>query len=366
MTSVCDVLVIFGGVSSENEISVITGTMACNVLKKAGKSVLPLYISPQGELLCGNELADISLYRQGGKIKAEKAAFARGCVLFLGRKGKVKGRTEVGAVLNCCHGGAEEGGSVAGLVAVMGVPFASAGMFESAAFMDKYLTKLVLKGLDAPVAPYIYADESTDIGELSSRLEYPVIVKPCRSGSSIGITRAEDEAQLRDALDTAFAIDSSVIIERCYSPIREINCAAYYAEGRVRVSDAEEVFTDGALLTFSDKYSGGGKRQFPARLTEELSHRIRALTERVYSALNMRGIVRFDYILYGDDLFISEINTVPGSLSQYLVSCGYRQFAAVLEGVLAAAEADFAARTGKRVLHTGILDNIPSNACKLK
>ena len=215
MKNYSDICVIFGGVSSENEISVITGTMVCNVLEKGGKTVLPVYIGQSGKIITSPRLKEVGVFA-AGEPKGDEVAFARGGALILNGRGRAKRRVSFGTIVNCCHGGDCEGGAVAGLAAIVGVPIASAGMFESAAFMDKYLTKLVLKGIDAPVAPYIYADESTDMGELSSRLEYPVIVKPCRSGSSIGITRAEDEAQLRDALDTAVAIDSAVIIERCY------------------------------------------------------------------------------------------------------------------------------------------------------
>lgn len=366
MLKYCDICVVFGGKSSENEISVITGTMACNVLKKGGKSVLPVCISQRGEIWAGEELADISRHKDGAFRKVYGAAFARGEVLLFGKGGRLKGRVGIGAILNCCHGGQEEGGSIAGLAAVVGVPLASAGLFESAAFMDKYLTKIVLKGLDAPVVPYLYVREGEDIADRVRDFGYPVIVKPCTLGSSIGIARAEDEAQLKAALDTAFSLDGAAIIERYLSPIREVNCAAYFSGGAVNLSPLEEVFAGGELLSYSDKYSGGGARTFPAKLKEGQGEYIQELTRTVYTALKMRGIVRFDYIICGEDIYISEINTVPGSLSQYLLSIGYSQFFSVLCGLVESAKADFAERASKSILHTGILNNIPSNACKIK
>lgn len=361
-----DICVIFGGVSSENEISVITGTMACNVLKKGGKSVLPVYITQEGEMLSDDRLADISVYKEGKFGGMCGVSFTRGGAIILNRRRRVKAFAKFGAVLNCCHGGMGEGGAVAGIAEVAGVPLASAGMFESAAFMDKYLTKLVLAGLGAGIVPYVYARSRRDALSSAGALGYPVIVKPCNLGSSIGISRADDEEGLSAALDVAFSLDSAVIIERYLSPRREINCAAYFDGGKVVVSPCEEVFTSGDLLSYSDKYSGSGKRQFPADLGEERADFIRSQTARVYGALNMRGIVRFDYIISGGDIFISEINTVPGSLSQYLVSADYPSFFRVLEKVIATARADFAERASKRIIHTGILNNIATNACKIK
>lgn len=361
-----DICVIFGGVSSENEISVITGTMACNVLKKGGKRVLPVYITQDGEMLTDDRLADISFYKGGALGGMNGISFVRGGALILSPKGKIKAKVKLGVILNCCHGGDGEGGAIAGVAALAGVPFASAGMFESAAFMDKYLTKLVLSGLGVGIVPYVYARNRRDALSSVEALGYPVIVKPCTLGSSIGISRADDRDALSAALDVAFSLDSAVIIERYISPRREINCAAYYDGGKVVLSPCEEAFTSGDLLSYSDKYSGGGRRQFPADLDEESKNFIQNQTARVYGALNMRGIVRFDYIISGKDIYISEINTIPGSLSQYLVSADYSAFGRVLEKVIKAARADFAEKASKRIIRTGILNNITPNACKIK
>ena len=185
-------------------------------------------------------------------------------------------------------------------------------------------------------------------------------------GSSIGIEKAEDEEQLKSALETAFALDDGVLIEEYLSPRREINCAAYFAQGKVLTSRCEEVFTSGDLLSYDDKYSGGGSRKFPADLPEQSAEFIRGETERIYRALSFRGIVRFDYIIRGGDIFVSEINTVPGSLSQYLLSDSYLSFGGVLLSLVMQAKSDFAQGKSKLKVTTGILNNVPSNACKLK
>lgn len=366
MNKICDVAVIFGGVSGENEVSVITGALSCNVLKKGGKSVLPVYIDHGGTMYAGEELADVSLYKGEGYKKLPVCTFEQGGVIIFGKNGKVKAHCKIGCILNCCHGGVYEGGAVAGLAALCGIPFASAGMFESAAFMDKYLTKLVLSGLNVNTAKYAY---SADIGGAITAAEglgYPVIVKPVTLGSSIGIAVANNKKELCDTLEVAFMLDGGVLIEEYISPRREINCAAYFHGGRVITSPCEEFASAGAVLSYDDKYSGGGTRTFPAELDGKIAEAIRAETAFVYSALNMRGIVRFDYILKGDEIILSEINTVPGSLSHYLLSSSYNDFYKVLKELIEEGEKDFARRREKKVITTGILNNVNTNACKMK
>ena len=361
-----DVAVIFGGISSENEVSVITGTLVINVLKKGGKSVLPVYIDHSGVMRADEKLADISIYKEGGFKACPQCGFAVGGVVLFSSRGKPKTKLSVNCVLNCCHGGAGEGGAIAGLSELISLPFASAGLFESAAFMDKYYTKLVLQSLGVKLAKYAYSRDITGAIAGAKSIGYPVIVKPATLGSSIGITKCDDEFQLKAALEVAFGLDGAVLIEEYLSPRREINCAAYFSHDRVMTSPCEEAASAGDVLSYDDKYCGGGKRVFPAQLDEATAQSIRGETERVYAALNMRGIVRFDYIMCGGNVYLSEINTVPGSLSQYLLSDSYSSFNGVLCGIIEQAKADFAARRKKRIITTGILNNLSPVRGKLK
>lgn len=366
MQKIYDVAVIFGGVSGENEVSVITGALTCNVLKKGGKSVLPIYVDHGGQMRADERLSDVTLFKDEGYKNFPACTFVTGGVIVFNKRRKVKVEIKVGCLLNCCHGGVYEGGGVAGAAALCGIPFASAGMFESAAFMDKYLTKLVLCGLNVKTAKYAY---STDIGgaiAAAAEVGYPVIVKPATLGSSIGIAVAHDESELKEAAEVAFILDGGVLIEEYVSPRREINCAAYFHGGKVVTSPCEEFASANELLTYDDKYSGGGRRTFPAEIEAQKAEEIREETAYVYSALNMRGIVRFDYILRNDEIILSEINTVPGSLSYYLLSSGYSAFYRVLDELIEQAGRDFARRAEKKVVTTGILNNITPNACKMK
>ena len=194
-------------------------------------------------------------------------------------------------------------------------------------------------------------------------MEYPLIVKPSSLGSSIGIQKVLNESELKEALGCAFIYDSSAIVEKYLEPRREINCAVYRAGDRVIVSECEEAVTSGDILSFEDKYQGGGRSVIPADISAEDSEYIRRTTRTVYEKLNMRGIVRFDYII-SDEIYLSEINTVPGSLAYYLFAKKFKDFFKVLDGVITQAERDFA-RSHKQLLTTGILKNIPENTAKI-
>lgn len=359
------VLVIFGGVSNENEISVITGTMAANVLKGGNYDPLPVYIAQNGDIYAGELLFDIKNFKNGEYRKAARAIVADGGVYLKNKRGRIKKFVSAGAALNCCHGGSGEGGAVCGLCDVAGLPFASAGMFESSAFMDKHITKTVLRGLGVKTAPYEYVTDLKNIKTGGDMPQFPLIVKPVNLGSSIGVEKVDNLDELQAALKTALIYDSAAIVETYFENRREINCAAYFADGKITVSECEEAMSGSDILSFEDKYQGGGKSVFPANLPPDMSQLIQNITKNVYSVLNMRGIVRFDFIVSGGEVYLSEVNTVPGSLSYYLLSSGFKDFFGVLDGVIRQSLEDFRNKKAKKLLRTGILENIPAGAGKL-
>lgn len=354
------IAVVFGGISNENEISVITGTMACNILENGGKEVLPVYISREGKFYAGAELSKIKTFEDEGYTKCNTALIADGGVYLFNARKKIKNRFEADCVLNCCHGGYGEGGGLSGICAAAGLPLAGAGMFESSAFMDKYLTKILLEGLGVKTVPYLYVRQKD--GDVCNKIVFPAIVKPVSLGSSIGISKVANAEELKEALECAFIYDTAAVVEKYIETRREINCAAYYADDEIHVSECEEALTQGDILSFEDKYEGGGKSVIPADIPPETSKRIREITHTVYQKLNMRGIVRFDFII-SDDIYLSEVNTVPGSLAYYLFSKSFKGFYSVLDAVMRQAEKDFVC-SRKTILTTGILRNIPKNSYK--
>lgn len=360
-----NIAVIFGGKSNENEVSIITGTMTANVLKNSGYNVIAFYIAQDGKAYTGGGLTEIANFKNNGHTNFPRALLASGGIYALNKRGLPKKFIPVDAAINCCHGGIEEGGGIAGLCAEAGIPFASAALFESSVFMDKYLTKLILRALDVKCVDFVRIERVDELDSGGNMPEFPVIVKPVSLGSSIAIEKAEDFESLKNAIETGLIYDEAVIVEKYIENRREINCAAYFYDGEVITSECEEAVTSGDILSYEDKYQGGGKSVLPADIPPDMSQLIKDTVKKVYANLDMRGIVRFDFIVSGDEVYLSEVNTVPGSLSYYLLSKGFKDFGNILTRVIEQAEKDFKEKSGKKILKTGLIENMSLNSCKL-
>ena len=360
------VVVLFGGRSNESEISVITGALACATLKGVKESVLPVYMGQDGEFYADECLADIRFYKRANFSKIKRAIFSNGNLFLITARGKIKGKIKIKCIVNCCHGGAGENGAISGLASACNVPLASASVAESAILCDKYLTKLFAKSIGVKTAPYVYLKTDFDESELKN-IEYPCVVKPCALGSSIGVVKVGDENALKSALDTAFLYDDGVIVEKFYEDKRELNCACFRGTDGVVASEIEEVFSSGDLLSYDDKYAGQGKCEMPAKLDATMQNKVKETAKKIYSYLNMHGIVRFDFFLCGKKIYLIEGNAVPGSLSNYLLSSSQDEFGKLLQELIAVALREHEQKNAKMVVSTGILNNfMPSNACKLK
>lgn len=347
------VAVFFGGASNESEISVITGMYAVNLLRGTRWHVLPVYLPPEGGMLLGNykSVSEFSETPKGTPVTLADGALVRA--------GKRKPLARIDVALNCCHGGMGEDGTLAALLRWNKIPSASPAQAESAVFMDKSLTKIAARGLDIPVAPaLIFTEQSWRADALQTKAQvaafgYPVVVKPARLGSSIGLTVAHGEETLSDALELAFTLDDKALIERYYPEKRDINCAACKMGGEVIASPCEEVFSAEELLSYAEKYKKGKGSQCPADLPASVSVQIEANTRRLYEAFGMRGVVRADFLVVGEQAYFNELNIVPGSLAGYLFGHSLSQIRDFFAGLL-----DEALREGlseKQTIRTGIL-----------
>ncbi len=366
-----NVAVFFGGKSCENEVSIITGTMTANLLRGEKYAVYPVYVAQSGEMYTGEALFEVSAFKSGSLQKrCARAVFIDG--MLYERKGKkFKEICSIDCALNCCHGMGGEDGAVAGLLNLNGIPDASPDMAASAVFMDKAMTKLVAKALGVKAAPFFRISEgdfrrrgAMALRCIEERLGYPVIVKPARLGSSIGVCVAEDRARLAAAIETGFCYDTVLIAEKYLGGAREINCAAYRSGDEIIVSECEEPKTEHKILTFADKYLEGGKERagdFPAKISKASADLVKAYTKLLYRRMNMRGIVRADYLLYEGEVYFNEMNTVPGSLAWYLFCENLSSFSQVLSALIEQGICDYKEKANKILLkNSGVLGKISS------
>ena len=322
------VAVLFGGKSFENEISILTGVFVLNLLSREEFIPVPVYIHTDGKAYSSAKMSDIDFFRKEKWTTAERVFFEDGCLYaFNSAKKRIKKVAKIDVALNCCHGGLGEGGGVSALMEWNNIPLASPDIPSSSVFMDKCLTKLFMRALNVPVVDYIRVNERDYkkrgaflLKTIDARLKYPVIIKPAHLGSSIGIRIAKDEAEAKKAIENGFLLDDRLIIEKYLKNKKDVNCAVYAREGEIFVSEPEEAFA-GGVYTFEEKYihrksdNKGGDR---ALITGELRDKIRAYTKTVYKRMNLKGVVRMDFLISEGKAYLCEVNTVPGSLAYYL------------------------------------------------
>ena len=334
-----NILEFFGGKSCEHDVSTLTGVMTANCLDGKGYNSVPVYIGRDGRWYGGKELKNLGVY-DGKHTFAEVTLPTCDGYLYEMKKGKLKRREKIDCAVNCLHGLNGEDGSLAGLMRLKNIPLASPSIFASAVSMDKYFTKIALAGINAPFLPYVklnrenYYKNKGVAKKLAAGLGMPIIIKPANLGSSIGITVVKTPSGFENAVELAFRYDDKVIVEKALTDFREINCAWYKAGGKYMVSPCEEPITKNDVLTFDDKYVTPAEKQFPARLPESVAGRIRELTAYIYRKLEFDGIIRIDYLLDGETVYVNEINSVPGSLAYYLFVKDVRDFGDVLRDVI--------------------------------
>ena len=334
-----NIAVVFGGKSVEHDISVITGTLTINTLDNFKYRVIPIYIDKQGLWFTG-ELNNLKAFTKFNSKKYKRVSLKLGeDVLYTIKGKKLYPLYKIDCVINCTHGYNGEDGTLSGLFKLCNIPFASPDIFASSVAIDKEYTKLFLKSIGVKYIPYkvlkrqdFLLNSKTALEKLGN-ITYPVIIKPARLGSSIGIAKATSFSSLNNACENCFKYDDKLLIEPLIDSFTEINCAVYKGK-EIFVSQLEKPISSKDILTFKDKYEGEGDREFPAIIDKGLENKIKAISKKVYSCLDVCGIIRIDYIVKDNAIYLNEINTVPGSLAYYLFCDTFGDFACLLDELI--------------------------------
>ncbi len=338
-----NIAVIFGGISVEHDVSVITGVLTLNCFKNIGYNAIPIYIDGEGVFYTSEILKDIESYKALNKKKLKRVTFFGGDNTLYEIKGKKhKSLGAISVAINCTHGEYGEDGSIFGLLKLSKIPLASPSLLGASVSMDKYATKLLLKGIGVKFLPCVLYKNQQDILFAEKNLSYPIIVKPSKLGSSIGIKKAKNKEELLEAVNHALKFGSKIILEKCLENFIEINCAVYKnSKGEIVCSPLERPYFKGEILSFDDKYTSG-EREFPANLEKGLTQKIKKISKKVYEELDFTGIIRIDFMVKDKTVYLNEINSVPGSLSYYLFSETFTDFAKILKENILLAEKNFA------------------------
>ena len=337
------VAVFFGGQSVEHDISIITGVMTANSIKVQNFTPIPVYISKTGLWFTGKQLLDLDNYKSLNLNKLTRVCLTGGDnSLYQIKKNKLKKIDALSVAINCMHGERGEDGALKGLLSMCNIPLASPDMMPSSICIDKTFTKTVLRAINVKTLPSLTVSSIEEVLKNQKKFTYPLIVKPNKLGSSIGVSRVENQTQLYSAVNYALRFGDKAIIEKCLENFIEINCACYLdSHNNLIVSECERPIGRTEVLSFDDKYKNG-KRVFPADISTKLAEKIKSTTKQIYQKLNFTGVIRIDYFIVEEQIFVNEINTVPGSLAYYLFGDTIKSFQSLLEELLQKALKDYA------------------------
>lgn len=335
--------VFFGGRSTEHEISVISASQAMHAIDREKYDVTPIYITKSGKWYTGDALFEVKNYRNTAELIAKcEEVYMRPVYddynLYKMKKSMFGSAvlTKLDVVIPVLHGSNGEDGVFEGVLETIGIPYAGCNTISSANGMDKITMKMILQANDVPVVDYVwftdkqwYSQRESLINKIEDKIGYPVIVKPANLGSSVGIGRADDREALITKVEEAEKYSTRIIVEDLVENLQEINCSVLGDCDEYQMSVLEEPIKSGEILSYEDKYMGGTKgtkgmqasqKRIPADLPEAETNRIKFLAGETFRVLSCHGVSRVDVIVDAKtrDIYVNEINTIPGSLSFYL------------------------------------------------
>lgn len=358
------IAVFFGGKSVEHEVSIITALHAVENIDRKKYDVIPIYVTKDNKMYAGENIGDIAKYNDIKTLLSESVQVIPanlGDKVALLRVEKKMFKDDIYAYIDIAfpivHGTNVEDGTIEGFVKMLNIPFVGCDVISSALGMDKYACKEILRANNIPVIDgklyniKQYKDDETALAkDIEKSLNFPVIVKPVNLGSSVGISIAKDQKELKESLEEAFTYASKILVEKAIMNLKEVNCSVIGDYEEAKASVCESPIKMDKILSYRDKYLGNGTKgtkgikgakagsknnnfggtmgsdnsnpalELPAKITEEQKKTIQKLAVETFKALGCNGVIRIDFIIDQDNdkIYVNEVNTIPGSLSFHL------------------------------------------------
>ena len=368
------ILVLFGGESVEHEISIITANQVMNALK-INYTVIPLYISKENKLYYTEELKELETYKSIEKVlnkRNEVEICKTGKKCYLKRK-KLKKNKDFDIAFPIVHGKGMEDSTLLSYLKFKKIPVIADSVSFYALAQNKALTKRVLNDLNINNVKFIELRKNNSLKNVEE-MNFPVIVKPNTLGSSIGVKKVDNKESLKEVVEEAFQYDKKIIVEEFLDNSLEYNISVTEKNGKIIVSNIEEVIKENDILSYKQKYEGGdstkgmvsSKRIFPAKIKKELKKEIEEVAKKIYKHFEAKGVIRIDF-LYKEKLYVNEINSIPGSYSFYLWK-GKLDFVELLDVVIENSKKDIFNENKliKNVDKMDIFDKYKNSSYKLK
>ena len=338
--------VFFGGKSVEHEVSIITAIQAIENMNKQKYDIIPIYIAKDNKMYCGNNLEDIHKYRDIDKLiqtsfqvtliqKNDKTCLIRCNKKFY----EPVIYSYIDIAFPIVHGTNVEDGTLQGYLKMFNIPYVGSDVISSSCGMDKYVCKCILKENHIPVldckcfdAKQYNTNSVQIIDEIEQDFSYPIIIKPVNLGSSVGITIANTQEELKESIETAFTYSKKILVEKAIQNLKEVNCSVIGDYEFAEASECEEPIKNDEILSFNDKYISGrkissktksmnsGVLKLPADITLSMKQSVQDLSLKTFKVLGCSGVIRIDFIIDKDtnSIYVNEVNTIPGSLSFHL------------------------------------------------
>lgn len=353
--------VIFGGESVEHEVSIISAVQAMKSMDSEKYEIIPIYIGKDREWYTGKLLSDIDIYSDLDLLKK----YAKNVVLtnkkdsfvLVNKKGLRRVVDYIDIAFPIVHGTNVEDGTLQGYLELIGIPYVGSNLYSASIGQDKVFQKQILKSSNLPVVDYDwffdseYKDNEEEILKRIKKIGYPVMIKPARLGSSVGIGKAHNEEEVKMYIEEAIKYDEKILVEKVVDNLVEVNCSVLGNYEYQSASEIEEVMGVDEFLSYKDKYLGGSKgkisktgskgmvstnRILPARLDDKITNEVKELSKSVFKVLNAAGVIRIDYLIdkKTKKIYINETNTIPGSLSFYLWEATDKPYKELLDDLI--------------------------------
>ena len=309
---------IFGGMSTENEVSVMSANSILKNLDKSKYDIFPIYISKSGEWYQYDNLENIEINEDMHHMKKIENI--------------MKNLQNLDVLFPVLHGLYGEDGTIQGLFEILKKPYVGCGVLASSVGMDKAYTKVIFDKANICQAPYIYLKKARDqytyidkefnerkisLEETANIVEkeigFPAFIKPANSGSSVGINKAKNKEELKKYIEYAGKFDKKILIEKGIQG-QEVECAVL-GNDDVMASCVGEIKSADEFYSYDAKYQNENSRTLiPANLNEEIANEIRKLAIKAFKAIDGKGLSRVDFFVEDktNQIYINEINTLPG------------------------------------------------------
>ena len=344
-TKVC---VIFGGMSNEHEVSLMSTKSVIDNIPTDKYDVVKVGITKKGRWLFFPGSTDDIItdvwheHPDNVPCMISPDRTTKGLIKMDGKNISIE---KIDVVLPVMHGKNGEDGTLQGLLELSGIPYCGCGVLASALCMDKVHANMAFDRAGIPHCKWDFMmgweiDNFDAVAEkMENQLGYPMFVKPANSGSSVGVSRAEDRLQLKDAVSAALAHDNKVIFEEFIAG-QEVECAVFGNCPDLIASEVGEIGASATFYDYDDKYKNGTSKTFiPANLSAETRATIQELAKKAYTVMDCKGLSRVDFFVTRDGrILLNEINTLPGfthiSMYPQLMQYTGMSYAQLVDGII--------------------------------